>query len=130
MVKGEEKYLTILKNAYQEITCRHIYSTGGYGPQEDMFGKEGYMGDSLKSAWDNTLTDALVRVRHDAQGSCEVSCCSWAALKLCRYLMCLTGDAKYGAWAEKLLYNGVLSLPAVTEDGKSCIMPIIFGWRN
>ncbi len=118
MVKGEEKYLTILKNAYQEITCRHIYSTGGYGPQEDMFGKEGYMGDSLKSAWDNTLTDALVRVRHDAQGSCEVSCCSWAALKLCRYLMCLTGDAKYGAWAEKLLYNGVLSLPAVTEDGK------------
>lgn len=118
LVKEDEKYLAILKNAYQEITGRHIYSTGGYGPQEDMFGKDGYMGDSLKSAWDNTLTDALVRVRHDAQGSCEVSCCTWAAFKLCRYLMCLTGDARYGAWAEKLLYNGVLSLPPVTKDGK------------
>ena len=32
--------------------------------------------------------------------------------------MCLTGDARYGAWAEKLLYNGVLSLPPVTKDGK------------
>lgn len=117
-VKGNPEYMEIIKNAYQEITRRHIYSTGGYGPQEEMFGKPGYMGDSLKSAWDRTLTDSLVRVRHDAQGSCEVSCCTWAAFKLCRYLLCLTGEARYAQWAEKLLYNGVLSLPAVTKEGK------------
>lgn len=117
-VSGEEQYLDILKAAYEEITGKHIYATGGYGPCEDMFGKQGYMGDSLKSAWDKTLTNALVRTRHDAQGNCEVSCCTWAAFKVCRYLMELTGDLKYADWAEKLLYNGVLSLPPVSADGK------------
>lgn len=117
-VTGNPRYMEIIKKAYREITRNHIYSTGGYGPQEEMFGRPGYMGDSLKSAWDRTLTDALVRVRHDAQGSCEVSCCTWAAFKLCRYLLCLTGEARYAQWAEKLLYNGVLSLPPVTKEGK------------
>lgn len=117
-VKGEEKYLEILKAAYEEITARHLYATGGYGPSEDMFGKSGYLGDSLKSAWDITLTDALIRTRHDAQGNCEVSCCTWAAFKFCRYLMEMTGKLSYAQWAEKLLYNGVLTLPPVSEDGK------------
>lgn len=117
-MSGEEKYLQILKSAYEEITEKHIYATGGYGPCEDMFGKDGYMGDSLKSAWDVTLTEALVRPRHDAQGNCEVSCCTWAAFKFCRNLMRLTGELQYGGWAEKLLYNGVLSLPPVSAEGK------------
>jgi DUF1680 family protein len=117
-VTGDEKYLKIIERAYNEIIAKHIYATGGYGPQEEMFGKDGYMGDSLKSAWDNTMTDSLVRVRHDAQGSCEVSCCTWAAFKISRYLLRLTKDAKYGDWAEMLLYNGVLSLPPITDEGK------------
>lgn len=117
-ISGKEKYLDMIKAAYKEITENHIFATGGYGPCEDMFGKPGYLGDSLKSAWDHTLSKALIRTRHDAQGSCEVSCCTWAAFKLCRYLMELTGELAYGQWAEQLLYNGVLTLPPVTRNGK------------
>lgn len=117
-VERKEIYLKILERAYEEITQRHIYATGGYGPSEDMFGQAGYLGDSLKSAWDRTVTEARLRPRHDAQGNCEVSCCTWAAMKLCRYLMEYTGEARYGDWMEKVLYNGVLALPLVTPEGK------------
>lgn len=51
-------------------------------------------------------------------GQREVSCCSWAVFKLTRYLMELTGEARYGGWAEKLLYNGCGGQPSITQDGK------------
>ena len=38
--------------------------------------------------------------------------------KLTRYLMELTGEAGYGSWAEKLLYNGCGGQPPITQDGK------------
>ena len=47
-----------------------------------------------------------VCVRDDKWGSCEVSCCSWAVFKLCNYLLMLTGEARFGDWGGKLLYNG------------------------
>jgi DUF1680 family protein len=39
--------------------------------------------------------------------SFEAPCGSWAGFKLTRYLTQFTGEARYGDWAERLLYNGI-----------------------
>ncbi|MCE5343914.1 MAG: glycoside hydrolase family 127 protein [Eubacteriales bacterium] len=128
IVSGDEKYLRFLEKAYDIITSRHTYATGGYGPAEMLFGnRPGYMGDMLKTTWDfghdaiGALYDNFCgnRVsRSDAWGSCEISCCAWAVFKLCGYLLRLTGDARYGAWAEQMLLNGLWGQLPITDKGQ------------
>lgn len=126
IVTNNRKYLQAIEIAYEEILKNHTFATGGYGPAETLFAEEkGYLGDSLKANWDldkqhksyrnfaNSMCD-----RDDKWGSCEVSCCSWAVFKICNYLLLLTGEAKYGAWAEKMLYNACGGQPPITKDGK------------
>lgn len=55
--------------------------------------------------------------RNDNWGSCEVSCCAWAVFKICNYLLRITGKAKYGAWAEQMLINGVAGQPPIDSQG-------------
>jgi DUF1680 family protein len=125
-VKGDPKYLKIIENAYDMILSGHTYATGGYGPAESLFVEtEGYLGDALMAPWDPPLGGRAYRTftgetvtRDDAWGSCEVSCCAWAVFKICNYLMKYTGDAKYGDWAEKMLYNGVGGQLPLDKGGK------------
>lgn len=125
-VTGDDKYLNAMKIAYEEITSRHMFATGGYGPAECLFTeKESYLGDSLKSTWDDTLTEPMYTnfagskvTRNDTWGSCEVSCCAWAVFKYCNYLLRFTGDARYADWAEKMLYNGTGGQLPITSEGK------------
>ncbi len=125
-VTGEKKYLEAACNAYEEILVHHTFATGGYGPAECLFpAEEGYLGDSVKANWDTdkrhkeyrNFGDSVV-TRDDQWGSCEVSCCAWAVFKLCNYLLQETGNAKYGDWAERLLYNGTGGQLPVTSEGK------------
>ena len=122
-------YLDVIRGAYDLILSRHTYATGGYGPAETLFGEApGYLGDALLSTWDRHFGGAERAVyrnfadqrvsRSDAWGSCEVSCCAWAVFKLCNYLLQLTGEAKYGAWAERMLVNGTLGQPPITAKGQ------------
>ncbi|MBO4548647.1 MAG: glycoside hydrolase family 127 protein, partial [Abditibacteriota bacterium] len=72
------------------------YATGGFGSMENLQDRE--------------TTIKKLRTRYD---SFETMCGSWAAFKLCKYLMCLTGEAKYADWTEKLIVNGTgASLPS------------------
>jgi len=129
MVTEDEHYLDVIRKGYEGIYRNHTYATGGYGPGETLFGEDpGYLGNALLSTWDNAFekNQGIVYknfgggkvARSDAWGSCEVSCCSWAVFKLCNYLLKLTGEAKYGAWAEKMLVNGTLGQPPITEKGQ------------
>ena len=125
-VTGERRYLMAAANGYDEIFARHTFATGGFGPAECLFpDKDGYLGDSLKSTWDDAPEKLIYTnfggghaIRSDAWGSCEVSCCSWAVFKLCNYLLRFTGKASYAAWAEKLLYNGTGAQLPVAPGGK------------
>jgi DUF1680 family protein len=90
-INGDPKTLATLKNAYDYLQRTQCYATGGYGPDERLLSPDGSLGKALENR-PNTF---------------ETVCGSWAGFKLARYLMRFTGEARYGDWIEKLLYNGV-----------------------
>ncbi len=90
-VTGDAEYLRVIVNAYDWLEKTQLYATGGYGPEERLLPPDGSLGESLASTF----------------RSFETPCGSWAAFKLARYLMIYTGEAKYGDWIERLVYNGV-----------------------
>lgn len=100
-VTGDTRYLTILKNFYDWIEQRQTYATGGYGPDERFVFSDGALGDSLEVY----------------SASFECPCDSWAAFKLSRYLMMYTGEARYGDWIERLLYNGIGAALHIKDRG-------------
>jgi DUF1680 family protein len=100
-VTGDAQYLRILKNFYDWMQKRQTYATGGYGPDERFVYSDGALGDSLEVY----------------SASFECPCCSWAGFKLSKYLMMYTGDARYGDWIERLLYNGIGAALPIKDRG-------------
>lgn len=101
-VGGEPDYLKIIRNAYDFLHATQCYATGGYGPVERIMPFNGNLGKALEYQ----------------QNTCETPCCSWAAFKLARYLTQFTGEARYGDWVERLLYNGVGATLWIKEPGR------------
>lgn len=90
LITGETHYLETLKNAYTFLQGTQCYATGGYGPNELL-----------------QPHDQVVSLMKETDRSFETQCGSWAAFKMSKYLMSFTGDAKYGDWIERLVYNGI-----------------------
>jgi DUF1680 family protein len=93
-VTGQTQYLDVIKNAYDFFQQTQCYATGGYGPSETILPPDGSLGESLSGRQAQTATF-------------ETPCGSWAAFKLSKYLIEFTGQAQYGDWIERLLYNGI-----------------------
>ena len=92
IVSGEKKYLDAILAEYDWLQATQCYASGGYGPEEELVA-EGELGGWLeKTAF-----------------SFETTCGAWGGFKLARYLLMLTGEARYGDWIEKLLLNGSLA---------------------
>lgn len=102
-VLGDESYLTILRNGYDYLQQTQVYATGGYGPNERFMAPGGGLGRAL-----DTRSDTA-----------EIVCGSWAGFKMSRYLMQLTGEARYGDWIERLFYNGVGAALPLTGRGRN-----------
>ncbi|HEY4329980.1 MAG TPA: beta-L-arabinofuranosidase domain-containing protein [Phycisphaerae bacterium] len=102
-VTGDEKYLRMLKNAYDFLQKRQCYSTGGFGPSEFIATSDGGLGRAVETRFDTF----------------ETGCGSWAAFKMTRYLIGLTGEARYGDWTERIFYNGIGAALPVTTTGKN-----------
>jgi hypothetical protein len=102
-VSGDPHYLNVITNAFDWLERTQMYATGGYGPDEKMVRPDGGLGASLEST----------------HNSFETVCGTWAGFKLGRYLMRFTGEAKYGDWIERLLYNGIGAALAMKPDGSN-----------
>ncbi len=102
-VTGDPTLLTEAKNAYDYLQNTQCFSTGGYGPDERFMTPNGSLGRALDTRSDTT----------------EIGCGSWAGFKLSRYLMCATGEARYGDWAERLVYNGVGMMLPLSGRGRN-----------
>lgn len=90
-ITGDSEYLKTIVNAYDYFNQTQVYATGGYGPAEQLVATDGTFGKSLEEQ-PNTF---------------ETPCGSWAVFKLGRYLIEFTGEARFGDWIEKLIYNGI-----------------------
>lgn len=102
-VTGEKQYLKTIVNAYDWLEKTQLYATGGYGPEEDLVPPDGSLSDSLEKTF----------------RSFETICGSWAGFKLGRYLMQFTGEARYGDWIEKLMYNGIGAALPMAAQGRT-----------
>jgi len=100
---GDPALLDSVRNAYDYLQSHQCFATGGYGPNERFMALDGSLGKALETRSD----------------TCETSCGSWAGFKLSRYLLRLTGEARYGDWIERLLYNGIGAALPIREGGRS-----------
>lgn len=101
LVTGDKNYLKVLENAFNIIKETQIFNTGGLGPGETFMYPE---------QREETL--------YSEKFHFETACCSWAILKLTRYLTEFTGKAIYGDWAEKIIYNGIGAMPLIKPNGE------------
>ncbi len=102
LVLGDEKYLRAMQNATQFLASSQQFATGGWGPNETFIEPhKGRLYESLRATNDHF----------------ETPCGSYAAIKLARYLLCATGDARYGDGLERVVFNGILAAKEPDADG-------------
>lgn len=100
-VTGQPWYFAAAREGYEFLDSCQLYATGGYGPDEQLL-PPGELPGRLQST----------------HRSFETQCGCWAAFKLTRELISLTGDARYGDWAERLSINGIGGTMPMTPGGR------------
>ncbi|MDE3162495.1 MAG: glycoside hydrolase family 127 protein [Acidobacteriota bacterium] len=102
LVLHDPKYLQAMQHAWMLLTETQQFATGGWGPNEQFIEPhKGQLYSSLLATQDHF----------------ETPCGSYAATKLARYLLCATGDARYGDGLERVLFNALLAAKDPDSDG-------------
>ena len=102
LVLGDAKYLETVRNAWDMLEKTQEFASGGWGPNETFVEPDqGKLGESLAAT----------------HAHFETPCGSYAHLKLARYLLRFTGEARYGDGLERVLYNTVLGAKDPSGDG-------------
>ncbi len=97
---GDRRFLDTLIHAHDDLVAHQCFATGGFGPDEQL------------------LPRHLWRRKTDySHNSFETQCGAFAVFKLCKYLMTITGEARYGDWMERLVYNGIGATIPMSPDG-------------
>ena len=102
LVLGDKKYQRAMENGWTYLTTQQQFASGGWGPNEQFV--EPHQGKLYES-----LTGTLDHF--------ETPCGAYAASKLDRYLLRMTGDPRYGDHLERVLYNTVLGVKQPNSDG-------------
>ena len=98
---GNPKYRATLINAWRFLDTQR-YASGGFGPDEQFI-----------TPGQGALFASLARTKDHF----ETPCGSYASMKLARYLLRATGDARYGDGLERVVYNALLAVKAPNDDG-------------
>lgn len=102
LVLNDEKYLRAMQNAWEFLRTNQQFASGGWGPNEQFIEPhKGLLYESLKTTQDHF----------------ETPCGSYAAIKLARYLLCATGDGRYGDGLERVLFNCILAVKELDDEG-------------
>ena len=102
LVLGDFKYLEAIRNAWDMIEKTQSFASGGWGPNEEFVAPgKGLLGESLAKT----------------HAHFETPCGSYAHLKLARYLLRVTAEARYGDSLERVLYNTILGVKDPQGDG-------------
>lgn len=103
LVDGSRMHLQAAQNAYEMIAAQS-FATGGWGPDE-TFEKPG--------------TGKVLASLTDTHASFETPCGTYAFLKLSRYLLSVTRDARYGDAMERIIWNAMLGARPLQPEGFS-----------
>jgi uncharacterized protein len=98
---GDPKYRAAIVNAWHFLDGQR-YASGGFGPDEQFV-----------TPGRGALFDSLARTKDHF----ETPCGSYASMKLARYLLRATGDARYGDGLERVVYNALLAVKQPDSDG-------------
>lgn len=102
-ITQDPRYLRMTRNAYAFLRDSQMFAAGGYGPGERLVGYNGELGRALELHADTA----------------EIGCGTWSGFKLSRYLINYTGEAQYGDWTERLLYNGIGAALPMADGGQT-----------
>lgn len=102
-VTGDPRYLKAIVNAHDYFQRAQCFATGGYGPGEGLVTNDGALGRSLEHVNDTF----------------ETPCGSWSIFKLSKYLLQFTGEARFGDWMEKAVYNGIGAALPMAPNGRT-----------
>jgi DUF1680 family protein len=100
---GSARHLHAARHGF-ELLSRQSYATGGWGPDE-----------TLRAPGSSDLFASLTNTHN----SFETPCGSYAHFKLTRYLLRVTGDARYGDSMERMMVNTVLGAKPILADGRT-----------
>ncbi|MDE2260913.1 MAG: glycoside hydrolase family 127 protein [Gammaproteobacteria bacterium] len=100
---GDPRYRAAAANGWKFLEMQR-YASGGWGPSE-----------TLVRPGTADLTDSLTTTANHF----ETPCGTYATMKLARYLMRFTADARYGDGLERVLYNGLLAVKPPDSEGNS-----------
>jgi len=98
---GDPKYRAAIVNAWRFLD-KQRYASGGFGPDEQFV-----------TPGKGALFESLARTKDHF----ETPCGSYASMKLARYLLRATGDARYGDGLERVVYNALLAVKPPDNDG-------------
>jgi len=99
--RGDRRLLDALVYAHDVLVDGQCFPTGGFGPDEQLL---------PRAAW--------LKKADYSHNSFETQCGCFAVFKLCKYLMTITGDARYGDWVERLAWNGIAATIPMSPDGR------------
>jgi uncharacterized protein len=98
---GDRRFLDTILHAHDLLVAQQCYPTGGFGPDEQIL---------PRAEW--------IKKADYSHNSFETQCGCFAVFKLCKYLLTITGDARYGDWIERLAYNGIAATIPMSSDGR------------
>ena len=101
LVRGDARYLDILRNAYDYFQAHQVFATGCYGPDEQLLPRDALLAAPAED--DGHGRDPVRRLGRVQDGQVSAAC---------------TGDARYGDWAERIAINGLLAGIPMQPDGR------------